>query len=179
MKCRQNSNAALGIIVCHVVPIWCLLGHVMNTKLSLCKQSYVCALWNWVPAHPSKPCVCKRCMQCMNYARLLTACRLEVLNLTYVSSIHAFMRVMCECKAHKWDGWCRPIGTLQLAVLHLTSLRATRHHNSKWPKCNCDSANLNLASRSSRTYNNMTPLGKQTCISWRHQMLHAGSSYSI
>jgi len=177
MKCRQNSNAALGIIVCHVVPIWCLLGHVMNTKLSLCKQSYVCALWNWVPAHPSKPCVCKRCMQCMNYARLLTACRLEVLNLTYVSSIHAFMRVMCECKAHKWDGWCRPIGILQLAALpgfyprdaspqqqvagmqlwssdirfNFLLIANMQQHNSAWE------ANLH---------------------SWHRQMLHAGSNTS-
>ena len=41
-------------------------------------------------------------------------------------------------------------------------LRATRHHNNKWPECNCAAAILSLFSYSSRKYNNMTPLGKRT-----------------
>jgi hypothetical protein len=49
-------------------------------------------------------------------------------------------------------------------------LRATRHHNNKWPECNCAAAILSLTSYSSQKYNNMTPLGKRMWIS-RHRHL--------
>ena len=50
-------------------------------------------------------------------------------------------------------------------------LRATRHHNNKWPECNCAAAILSLTSCSSRTCKNMTPLGNQACISRHRGML--------
>ena len=46
-------------------------------------------------------------------------------------------------------------------------LRATRHHNNKWPECNCAATILSLTSYSSRTCINVTTLGNQACIS-RH-----------
>jgi hypothetical protein len=66
----------------------------------------------------------------------------------------------------KEEGWCRPVATLRLAVLHpgQCSLRTTRHYNSKWPECNCAPAILSLTSCSLQTCNNTAPLGKQTCV---------------
>jgi len=49
-------------------------------------------------------------------------------------------------------------------------LRATRHHNNKWPECNCAAAILGLTSYSSRTCKITTPLGNQACISRHRQM---------
>ena len=54
---------------------------------------------------------------------------------------------------------------------------STRHHNNKWPECNCAPAMLYSTSCSSQKCNNMTPLGNQACISRHRQMLHASSMF--
>ena len=47
---------------------------------------------------------------------------------------------------------------------------STRHHNNKWPECNCAPAISSTTSHSSRKCSNMTPLGKRVCISWHRHL---------
>jgi hypothetical protein len=71
--------------------------------------------------------------------------------------------LMCaHCHACKESA--KQVEWLVQAYCNSGLLRATRHHNSMWPECNWTSAILSITSCSSRTCNNMTLHGKQTCI---------------
>jgi len=71
-----------------------------------------------------------------------------------------------SCVSAKHTSGMVGAGLLEFCNLPLSqaSIRATRHHNSKWPECNCGPAILDLTSFLSQTCNNITLLGKQTCI---------------
>ena len=57
---------------------------------------------------------------------------------------------------------------------------STRHHNNKWPECNCAPAMLYSTSYSSRKCNNMIPLGNQACIlRHRHSRREGPVCYKI
>ena len=126
-------------------------------------------------------CKCMSCAFAQSWCSMHT-CILKILKILCLTGCVCI--VSRKCKASKMAGaglLHSPLpvvedGSMGLSLCDSESpfsipgsecpLRATRHHNNKWPESgNCAAATLSLTSYSSRTCKNMTPLGNQACTS--------------